>query len=195
MKSTSPQFKENARTALANETLQTALDKMESGFVVNRAAAAERLPEFEALRDQGREIKNHTLDNLDFYLEAFEAKVQEAGGTVHWASTPEDARRIILEICRSVDAKTVTKGKSMIAEEIGLNGFLEAHDIQPIETDLGEYIIQLRNETPSHIIAPAIHVLKDEVAETFRGAHTDRDPDRSLDEPRELLDEAEAMND
>ena len=77
MKSTSPRFKENARAALANETLQSALDKMESGFVVNRAAAAARLPEFEALRDQGREIKNHTLAHLDFYLEAFETKVRE----------------------------------------------------------------------------------------------------------------------
>jgi len=192
MKSTSPQFKENARAALANDTLQAALNKMESGFVVNRAAAAARLPEFEALRDQGRDIKNHTLDHIDFYLEAFEAKVREAGGHVHWAATAEDARRIILEICRSVDAKTVTKGKSMIAEEIGLNDFFEANDIQPVETDLGEYIIQLRNETPSHIIAPAIHVLKEEVAETFHEAHSHLDPARSLEEPRALLDEARA---
>ncbi len=192
MKSTSPRFKENARAALANETLQSALDKMESGFVVNRAAAAARLPEFEALRDQGREIKNQTLAHLDFYLEAFETKVQDAGGTVHWAATAEDARRIILDICRSVDARTVTKGKSMITEEIGLNAYLEANDIQPVETDLGEYIIQLRNETPSHIIAPAIHVRKNEVAEAFHKAHSHLDPDRSLEEPRALLDEARA---
>ncbi len=192
MKSSSRQFKENARAALANETLQSALAKMESGFVVNRAAAAARLPEFEALRDQGRDIKNHTLEHLDFYLEAFETKVQEAGGGVHWAATAEDARRIILYICRSVDARTVTKGKSMIAEEIGLNAHLEANGIQPVETDLGEYIIQLRNEAPSHIIAPAIHVLKDEVAEAFRETHTHLDPNRALEEPRALLDEARA---
>jgi L-lactate dehydrogenase complex protein LldF len=193
MKSSTRQFKDNARAALDDTGLQTALDKMETGFVVNRANAAAKLPEFEALRDQGRDIKNHTLENLDFYLEAFEAKVIEAGGHVHWAATAEDARKIILDICQSVDAKTVTKGKSMIAEEIGLNDFLEENSIAPVETDLGEYIIQLRKEPPSHIIAPAIHVSKSEVAEAFHQAHGDLDPDRNLDEPQALLDEARAM--
>ncbi len=193
MKATTREFKDNARAALADVGLQTALEKMETGFVVNRANAAAKLPEFEALRDQGRDIKNHTLENLDFYLEAFEAKVQEAGGHVHWAATSEEARNIILDICRSVDAKTVTKGKSMIAEEIGLNDFLEENGIAPIETDLGEYIIQLRNEPPSHIIAPAIHVSKSEVADAFHEAHTELDPGRNLDEPQALLDEARAM--
>jgi len=193
MESATRQFSENARAALANETLQTALGKMEAGFVVNRAAAAARLPEFEALRDQARDIKNHTLENLDFYLEAFEARVREAGGTVHWAADPAEAQQIVLDICRSLDARTVTKGKSMIAEEIGLNEFLEANGIAPVETDLGEYIIQLRHEPPSHIIAPAIHVLKNQVAEAFHETHTDLDPERSLEEPRALLDEARAV--
>ena len=80
------------------------------------------------------------------------------GGKVHWAATASDARGQILDICRRVGAKTVTKGKSMISEEIGLNEFLEASNIPPIETDLGEYIIQLRGEHPSHIIAPAVHL-------------------------------------
>ena len=193
MQSTTRQFTQNARDALANAPLQSALGKMETGFVANRATAAARLPEFEALRDQARDIKNHTLENLDFYLETFEANVMAAGGVVHWAATAEDARRIVLDICRSVDAKTVTKGKSMIAEEIGLNEFLEANDIEPVETDLGEYIIQLRHETPSHIIAPAIHVVKDQVIETFKESHHQFDPNRSLEEPRELLDEARSV--
>ena len=193
MKSTARHFKDNARDALADAGLQSALGKMETGFVVNRANAAARLPEFEALRDQGRDIKNHTLQHLDFYLETLEANVLATGGKVHWAATPEDAQQIILEICQSVDAKTVTKGKSMIAEEIGLNDFLEENDITPVETDLGEYIIQLRNEPPSHIIAPAIHVLKEQVAETFFEAHKDLDPERSLEEPQALLDEARAV--
>ena len=193
MKSTSRNFIANAQDALANEALQSALGKIESGFVANRAAAA-RLPEFEALCDQARDIKNHTLDNLDFYLEAFEAKVLESGGQVHWASSAADARQAILDICRSVDAKTVTKGKSMIAEEIGLNEFLEANRIEPVETDLGEYIIQLRGEPPSHIIAPAIHVVKEQVAAAFLDAHEGMfDADRSLEEPRALLDEARAV--
>lgn len=193
MKSTTRNFKDNARDALADTGLQSALNKMETGFVVNRANAAARLPEFEALRDQGRAIKNHTLQHLDFYLETFEANVLAAGGKVHWASTPEDARQIILDICQSVDAKTVTKGKSMIAEEIGLNAFLEENNIAPVETDLGEYIIQLRNEPPSHIIAPAIHVLKEQVADAFHEAHQDLNPERSLEEPQALLDEARSV--
>ncbi len=194
MESTSRNFNANVRDALANDALQSALGKIESGFVVNRATAAARLPEFEALRDQARDIKDQTLDNLDFYLEAFEAKVLESGGHVHWASSAADARRAILEICRSVDAKTVTKGKSMIAEEIGLNEFLEENNIEPVETDLGEYIIQLRKEPPSHIIAPAIHVVKEQVEAAFREAHDGMfDSGRSLEEPAALLEEARAV--
>src|SRR5882724_6224702 len=190
MESTSRAFKSNARRALADPTLQTALGMAKTGFPLKRLAAIERLPEFEALREEGKRIKNHTLAHLDFYLEEFERKVVERGGTVHWCRTPAEARETILSICRSVDAKTVTKGKSMIAEEIALNDFLEANAITPIETDLGEYIIQLRHEPPSHIIAPAIHLLKEQVADAFRAAHTELDPARNLAEPRTLTDEA-----
>ncbi len=190
MQATSHSFKSNARTALANPTLQAALGMAKTGFPLKRLAAIERLPEFEALREEGKRIKNHTLEHLDFYLEEFERKVVERGGTVHWCRTPAEARETILAICRSVDAKTVTKGKSMIAEEIALNEFLESNQIAPIETDLGEYIIQLRREPPSHIIAPAIHLLKEQVADAFRAAHTALDPTRNLDEPRTLTDEA-----
>ncbi len=190
MESTSRAFKSNARRALADPTLQTALGMAKTGFPLKRLAAIERLPEFDALREEGRRIKNHTLEHLDFYLETFERKVVERGGKVHWCRTPGEARETILAICRSVDAKTVTKGKSMIAEEIALNEFLESNQIVPIETDLGEYIIQLRHEPPSHIIAPAIHLLKEQVADAFRAAHTALDPARNLDEPRTLTDEA-----
>jgi len=194
MESTSRNFNANVRAALANDALQSALGKIESGFVANRANAAARLPEFDALRDQARDIKDHILDNLDFYLEAFEARVLESGGQVHWASSAADARAAILDICRSVDARTVTKGKSMIAEEIGLNDFLEENGIEPVETDLGEYIIQLRKEPPSHIIAPAIHLVKEQIEEAFRGAHEGMfDSGRSLEEPRALLEEARAV--
>jgi L-lactate dehydrogenase complex protein LldF len=194
MESTSRNFKANVQVALKNDALQSALGKIESGFVANRATVAARLPEFDALRDQSRDIKDHTLDNLDFYLEAFEAKVLESGGKVHWASDAAEARRAILDICRSVGAKTVTKGKSMIAEEIGLNDYLEENGVEPVETDLGEYIIQLRKEPPSHIIAPAIHLVKEQIETAFRDAHEGLfDPDRSLEEPRALLDEARAV--
>ena len=141
---TSPRFKENAARALADAPLQSALAKVKRGFIDKRAAAAAALPEFEALRDAARDIKDHTLAHLDLYLEEYEAKVTASGGEVHFARTAEEAREIILSICRAAGARTVTKGKSMIAEEIGLNSHLEAGGITPVETDLGEYIIQLR---------------------------------------------------
>ncbi|HMN85733.1 MAG TPA: LutB/LldF family L-lactate oxidation iron-sulfur protein [Bauldia sp.] len=193
MQITSPTFKENARAALADPMLQRAMGHVRAGFIDKRAAAAAALPEFDAIRDAARDIKNHTLAHLDLYLEAYEAKVRASGGEVHFAETAEGARDIILEICRAAGAKTVTKGKSMIAEEIGLNEHLEANGIVPVETDLGEYIIQLRHEPPSHIIAPAVHVTKDQVEEDFRRVHTHLPADRDLTEPTTLLGEARAV--
>ncbi|MBK1663211.1 iron-sulfur cluster-binding protein [Rhodospirillum rubrum] len=186
-------FKDNARKALTDETLASALGTMKAGFRRARAEAIGRLPEFDALRDAGRDLKNHVLDNLDFYLETFEAKVIAQGGHVHWCRDAAEAREAILAICRDSGAKTVTKGKSMITEEIGLNAYLEANGVTPIETDLGEYIIQLRGETPSHIVAPAIHLRRPHVAEAFRKAHTQFDPERRLEEHRDFLDEARAV--
>ncbi|HXV25202.1 MAG TPA: LutB/LldF family L-lactate oxidation iron-sulfur protein [Alphaproteobacteria bacterium] len=190
MQATSRAFKENVHRALRDPDLQAALTKMRQGFVERRATAAARLPEFEALRDQGRAIKDHTLANLDFYLTRFEERVVAAGGRIHWASDAEAARTAILEICRKAGARTVTKGKSMIGEEIAINEHLALHGIEPVETDLGEYIIQLRDEPPSHLIAPAIHVTREQIAASFRKAHTGLDPDRPLREPRALLVEA-----
>jgi L-lactate dehydrogenase complex protein LldF len=189
---TSPAFKQNARAALADAQLQRALSKG-LGFVERRRLAAERLPEFDALRDAARDIKNHALAHLDLYLEAYEARATAAGGKVHYAVTAEEARAIVLAICRSVSAKTVTKGKTMIGEEIGLNEFLEQDGIQPVETDLGEYLIQIRHEMPSHIIAPAIHLNKDQVEADFRRVHTHLPKDRNLTEPATLLAEARGV--
>src|SRR6267154_2569712 len=108
-------------------------------------------------------------------------------------SFPANARAGLLDICRAANAKIVTKGKSMVAEEIALNDHLEANGITPVETDLGEYIIQLRHEPPSHIIAPAIHLMKEQVADAFRAAHTELDPARPLTDPRALCDEARTV--
>jgi len=190
MQSTARAFKHNAGAALANPNLQESLAKLKVGFSERRRQAVERLPEFEALRDAARDIKNHTLANLDFYLEEFERKVTALGGHVHWAPTAEDARRIITELCRSVGARTIAKSKSMIAEEIGINDHLETLGIAPIETDLGEYIIQLRHEPPSHIIAPAVHLTKDQVADTFLEHHRALGFTRRLTERNDLVAEA-----
>ena len=193
MQPTAHDFKENARQALADPTLQKAMGFVRTNFVERRAAVAAKLPEFEALRDEAKEIKEHTLANLDLYLERYERKVIASGGQVHWCADAAEMRETVLALCRKAGARTVTKGKSMIAEEVGLNAFLEANRIQPVETDLGEYIIQLRGEPPSHIIAPAVHVTKEQVAADFRTHRPQLPADRDLTEPATLVAEARAM--
>jgi L-lactate dehydrogenase complex protein LldF len=193
MRSTTRDFEANAGRALADATLQGALGLLRTGLAERRRVAVERLPEFEALREDAKAIKDHALAHLDWYLERFERQCQEAGGQVHWARDAAEARAIILDLCRARGARSVTKGKSMIAEEIALNDHLAAHGIEPVETDLGEYIIQLRGEAPSHIIAPAIHLTRGQVEATFRDAHRDLPDGRSLDEPQRLVEEARAV--
>jgi len=187
---TSPAFRDNARAALGDRQLQRALAEVPRGLAARRSAARADLPEFEALREAGRAIKDHTLAHLDLYLEAFEKKARAAGSQVHFAPTAEDARAIVRDICRQAGARVVTKGKSMISEEIGLNQALEADGIEVVETDLGEYLIQIRGETPSHIIAPAIHLTQDQVEADFRRLHTGLPADRQLAEPAQLVAEA-----
>jgi L-lactate dehydrogenase complex protein LldF len=183
-------FRDNARAAMADPILRRVLPSLGVRFSGHRRAAIDRLPEFDALRDEGVEIKNHTLQQLDLYLERFEQAVTAQGGAVHWCVDAEEARRTILKLCRSVGARTVTKGKSMIAEEIGLNPFLEANGIVPVETDLGEYIIQLAHEPPSHIIGPAIHKTKEQVADLFLDAHRAHGKTRRLEQGEEMVAEA-----
>ncbi|MCW6509552.1 LutB/LldF family L-lactate oxidation iron-sulfur protein [Lichenifustis flavocetrariae] len=190
---TSAQFPANAHKALHDPQLQKAFNHVRSAFIDKRAKAAAALPEFEALRDSARDIKAHTLKHLDVYIEAYEAKVREAGGTVHFARDAAEARAAIVEICRARGARTVTKGKSMVSEEIGLNDALHAAGIEPVETDLGEYIIQLRGEVPSHIIAPAVHLTKEQVEADFRRLHLHLHPDRDLSDAQLLLTEARAI--
>jgi L-lactate dehydrogenase complex protein LldF len=186
-------FKANAAKALADAELQRALLNVKRGFVLKRAEAKARLPEFDILRDEARAIKLHTLSHLDLYLDYFERKVVDSGGQVHFAATAEDAREIILKLCRDADAKLVTKGKSMVSEEIGLNACLEESGIEAVETDLGEYIAQMRKETPSHLIAPIIHLNKEAIAEDFRRSHAGLPSDRILGSAADLVAEARAV--
>jgi len=171
MEAKSLQFKRNAADALKDQDLQSALDFAKDGFIGRRTKAVAQLPEWDSIRSDVRDMKNHVLDHLDHYLLAYEAAVQANGGTVHWAQTPEDATNIITKICTDVNAKTVAKGKSMVGEEVDLNAALQRAGVTPIETDLGEYIIQLADEPPSHIIAPAIHKTKEQVTNLFHEHH------------------------
>ncbi len=171
MLSRADEFKKRSTAALLDPELKRAMGKAKGGFQEKRRNAVDALPEFEALRQTARELKEHTLHNLDFYLERYEQAVTASGGQVHWASTTDEAREIILKICRDAGAKRVTKGKSMVGEEMGINEALERAGFEPVETDLGEYIIQLAKEPPSHIIAPAVHKTKDQITDLFHAHH------------------------
>ncbi len=164
-------FVRRSHRALLDDDLRAALGRARGGFVDQRRLAFEALPEFERLREAANEIREHTLNHLDFYLERFERAVEGNGGKVHWAATGEDLNRIVLEICRNAGARMVTKGKSMITEETGLNEALAEAGIERMETDLGEYIIQLADEPPSHIIAPAVHKTRAQITELFHRHH------------------------
>ena len=197
MEPMSHDFKARSGKALENPVLQSALKNLSQGFIESRRKCADALPEFEALRDLGKEICDHTLANLDFYLRSYEEKVIESGGHVHWARTPADACRIVTDICREAGARKVIRGKSMIGEEVGINDALEEAGLETVETDLGEYILQLAKEPPSHIVAPAIHKSKDEISDLFHEHHaarglTERQTERGalVQEARDVLREA-----
>ncbi len=190
MKSTPHAFKYQAKQALKNIHLQNALARSKSHFIDKRRAAIEALPEFESLRQRAREIKEHTLAHLDFYLEQFEKQVQRSGGEVHWAETPDSACEQIISIAKAAKAQRVTKGKSMICEEIALNSALEKAGFDVVETDLGEYIIQLAKEPPSHIIAPAVHKTREQVADLFHQHHQKYGLNEKLSEIPDLVNEA-----
>jgi len=160
-------FRQRADGAMKDTFLQEALTIATTKFIGLRREAFAGFPEGEALRDQARAIKEATLQELDRHLETLIANVERLGGHVHYAATPVEARSIIVDIARRTGARMAVKSKSMATEEIHLNEALEAAGITPVETDLGEYIIQLAHERPSHIIAPAIHKTKGQVAELF----------------------------
>ncbi|HEX9821217.1 MAG TPA: LutB/LldF family L-lactate oxidation iron-sulfur protein [Methylomirabilota bacterium] len=173
-------LRERAGRALEDTFLQQALTIATTKFIGLRREAFDEFPEGEALRDQARAIKEATLQRLDHWLETLIDNIERRGGHVHYAASAEDARQIVLDIARRTGSGMAVKSKSMATEEIHLNEALEAAGVTPVETDLGEYIIQLAHERPSHIIAPAIHKTKGQVAELFArelGRETQPDPE------------------
>ena len=186
-----PEFRALTRDALADKTLSHALHEVEVVMPVIRNAALGQL-DFPAVRVRAAEIRDEALNRLDHYLEEFEANVMAMGGHVHWARDDVEACALVAEICAAADAKLVTKSKSMVTEEIELASALEKQGLEVVETDLGEYIIQLRGEKPSHILAPALHVTLDQVIESFN-EHHEVERDRPLDDADQLLAEARAV--
>lgn len=161
-------FKHKSIAAIENIELQTALDNNAQRRRVGREAAFLTLDEdLDSLRNQARRIRQEVIHNLDRYLEIFTKKVSANGFIVHHAEDEDAAKAIILDILRSNDASLIAKSKSMVSEEIHLNPFLENFGYKVIETDLGEFIVQLRNEPPSHILTPAVHLRRQDVAKVF----------------------------
>src|SRR5690349_3999322 len=160
-------FKENAKAALADVQLRGALKNATSLFGEKRKQAVAAVPNWEELRNQAHAIKDEVLSDLDRYLKEFVRNAETRGATVHWARDAAEANEIICKLTAERQARIVVKSKSMTTEETHLNDALEAAGLQVVETDLGEYIIQLADEPPSHIIAPAIHKTRGQIAELF----------------------------
>ena len=152
-----------------------------------RDRMANSLPEWETLRETAAAIKNHTVSRLADLLEEFESNATKLGATVHWASTPAEHNEIVLGILQKHGVTRVVKSKSMLTEECHLNPFLERHGMEVVDTDLGEWIVQLRGEAPSHIVLPAIHIKREEVGELF---HRVIGTPKGLAEPKPLVEAA-----
>jgi len=157
------------RETIADSRLQGAIYTGTARLIEKRASAVspEVLPHYQDLRDQAHRLKRHTLENLDYYLEQLEANVIAHGGYVVWCSTGEEVADFILGLAKQRGASLIVKSKSMTTEEIDLNERLERQHLEAVETDLGEYILQLAHERPYHIVAPALHKTRHEVADLF----------------------------
>ena len=184
------EFKAGAAKALADEKVQANLLGLYNGFHHARLTAAEATAGWEEMRDRARAIKAHTIENLDYYLDLLAANVAKAGGKVFFAADAAAATGYVVDLTRSRGVRMAVKSKSMVSEEMGLNERLSDAGVEPVETDLGEYIIQLAGETPYHIIAPAIHKSREDVSELFHeklGAPRHRDIPQIAQEARVRL--------
>ena len=160
-------FREAARAKLADAHTLGALDTATARLYGARAAAWGDLPEIEKLRERAQAIRSGTMRELDRHLDDFTQALEARGGHVHRCASAEEAREAIARVCRDAGARLAVKSKSMASEEIGLNEALEAAGVKTVETDLGEYILQLAGEHPVHIIAPAIEKTSQDVADLF----------------------------
>jgi len=157
-------FYRNVAEALADDALKAAIASTSSKKMASRAAAVREVENFDTLRDLAKQIKQHTLDHLDHYLDEFARNVEASGGVVHRAATAEQANACILGIARRNGLTSCVKVKSMTTEEIGLTAALEGGGVHTVETDLGEFIVQIDDDRPSHIVTPIIHKNRKQVA-------------------------------
>ena len=172
MQVASMHFKERAHANMANAQLQFNLQKIKGKFVAKRRESLTELDDFEGTREAARTIRQRALDDLDVWLEIFERNALARGATVLWAETPADINAHVLDIARRHGVAKIIKSKSMVSEESELDRAIEAAGLRVVETDLGEYILQINDyEPPSHIIGPALHKSKEEVADLFARTH------------------------
>lgn len=176
------QFDQRARAAVADPALRAGFRGAMDFLQAKRQAQFPDPDELSALRDLGQAIRRYSLSRLPELLQQLEAKLVANGVQVHWAETPDEANAIVLDIARRRAAQTVIKGKSMVSEETALNHALEAAGIEAIESDMGEYIVQLAGEGPSHIIMPAIHKTRQQIAALFASSLPDTPYTENVDE-------------
>ncbi|GAA4187196.1 LutB/LldF family L-lactate oxidation iron-sulfur protein [Streptosporangium oxazolinicum] len=188
-----PAFPANAAAAVQDSQLRYNLRKATHTIRGKRASVVGELPDWAELRRAGKEIKDHTLRNLERYLLRMEEAVTAAGGHVHWAADAEEANRIVADLVKATGETSVVKVKSMATQEIGLNEALLEEGITAYETDLAELIVQLGDDWPSHILVPAIHRNRSEIREIFQDKMADwgrAAPEDLSDEPRALAEAA-----
>jgi L-lactate dehydrogenase complex protein LldF len=181
-------FLDNASVALKDVAGAERRDMIALFAPELRNAAIEGFEGFESLRQHIKQVRQHTLDNLEHYLSQFEQEAVQNGNRVHFARDSDELNNIVLDICQQHGAQRIAKGKSMVTEETGLNDALQQSGMAVMETDLGEYIIQLAGESPSHIVGPALHKSAAEIRELFQNNH-DLGA-RELSETSDLVGEA-----
>jgi len=185
-------YKERIEKGLNNDFMRQAVASAQGRFRSGKQKAFDELGSWEEWRSLGEEIRSHTLENLDFYLEQLSEQVEKRGGNVYFAQTAEEANDYIRNVVKKRKGQKVVKSKSMVTEEIGLNEALQSEDVDVVETDLGEWILQLDEDPPSHIVTPAIHKDKEGIRETFnnkRGYQKSDEPEELAAFAREQLRE------
>src|SRR6202040_628996 len=178
----SAEFDRKIHTTLEDANLQLAIYTATGRLKDKRieSVSAEALPDYQELRSQANALKKHAIENLDYYLEEFERNVEARGGKVVYCKDATEVSDFVLALAKDRGAHLIVKSKSMTTEEVDLNERLEHHGLESVETDLGEYILQLAHQKPYHIVAPALHKTRYDVAEIFS---------RSLNIPSETVPE------
>jgi L-lactate dehydrogenase complex protein LldF len=171
MQNTSINFKRQVTIKLADVRLQNALSRLQTRFVGGRSAVIGEINDLQETRTAAAAIRDLVLNDLEHWLLHFEQQATARGAVVHWAETGDDVNRIVADIAAQYGVRTAAKSKSMVSEECGLNDALEQVGVKVMETDLGEYILQLAHEAPSHIVAPVVHKNKEEIADLFAEKH------------------------